>query len=291
MKKYTNKLLYVFLSIAFLTACTEENIDTAAEIENTAGVTIDVAAQSSGEFLGSPEADVDLDKAEVNITSAALSLTITEEAGDLDQSDIVRLEVVKTIRNSEEIVVGETTTLPYTLTLDNIEKFLEGTELTAKDLRIGDALTLRVRAVKKSGEKYYYNNKMGRFALALNCAYDLSGTYKVTNSYCDSGSSGTIPLVKITQNSDGTWEAETADGGFLQYCTQNTGLQQVGSFAVGCGGVVDASNTEGGPSFCGSNGIGCILGGSWNQETGVLILENEDTYFGIGKYTSTYVRQ
>lgn len=114
------------------------------------------------------------------------------------------------------------------------------------------------------------------------CFADLSGTYTMTNSVCDAE----VTDVTITANDDGGWDLSTADGGLLQYCTSNTGLQNNGSIIVVCGEVL--ANSDFG--FCGSNGIGCITGGAWDAETGILTLKHNDTFFGVGGYTSEYVR-
>lgn len=118
-------------------------------------------------------------------------------------------------------------------------------------------------------------------AISYICFADLTGTYTMTNSVC----SAEVTDVTITKNDDGGWDLSTADGGLLQYCTSNTGLVNDGSIIVVCGEIRPAS-----PSFCGSNGIGCITGGSWDAETGTLTLQHNDTFFGVGNYTSSYVR-
>lgn len=130
------------------------------------------------------------------------------------------------------------------------------------------------------------SGKGSTVSISYICFADLTGTYTVTNSVCGPGSTGTIPPIKISKNADGGWDLETADGGLLQYCTANTGLVNAGSIIVVCGEVLPNSDY----GFCGSNGIGCITGGSWDSETGVLSLEHNDTFFGVGAYTSTYTR-
>ncbi|MFZ0490543.1 MAG: hypothetical protein WAM00_09875 [Salegentibacter sp.] len=118
--------------------------------------------------------------------------------------------------------------------------------------------------------------------VSYSCFADLSGTYTMTNSVCDPQVEG----ITIEANDEGGWYLSTADGGLLQYCTSNTGLQNDGNIIVVCGEVKPSN----GFAFCGSNGIGCITGGTWDPETGTLTLEHNDTFFGVGAYTSTYVR-
>lgn len=114
------------------------------------------------------------------------------------------------------------------------------------------------------------------------CFADLSGTYTMTNDYCDPQVEG----MTITSNDDGGWDLSTADGGLLQYCTPNTGLVNAGSIIEVCGDILPSSSF----GFCGSNGIGCITGGTWDAESGTLTLQHNDTFFGVGAYTSTYTR-
>jgi hypothetical protein len=291
MKKIKNIIL-AMVGLLTIASCGTD-ADTVAEVKGEAGFTINVTQSSSGALLGSPESGVEIEDASVAFSDASLNLMITSVSGSLE--DVEKIEIVKffngdleTSGDSAGSVVAETTSLPFTFSYSTISEFLEGTGVSESDLRIGDYFTFRVRVVKKDGEVYYFNSGMGRFQLTINCSYDLNGTYTMTNSVCSAS-----VTVAISQNSDGTWYAETADGGLLQFCSTNTTIQNDGSFAVGCGGVVTA--IEGGPAYCegGGYGIGCITGGTWDQENGVLNLEHSDVFFSWsgGTYTSTYVRQ
>lgn len=115
------------------------------------------------------------------------------------------------------------------------------------------------------------------------CFADLSGTYTVTNDFCFPSFS-----VDISQNPDGSWYASVLDGGFLHTCTSNTTLPNWGSFNEVCGVIQPSTNLR-----FGSLGIGTVLGGTWDQENGVLIMQHEDTFFNGGPYSweSTYTRQ
>lgn len=146
-------------------------------------------------------------------------------------------------------------------------------------------LTLKVESLTTSADNIVINGKSGTTALSIQylCSTDLSGTYVMTNSVCDPQVSG----ITISKNDDGSWYLSTADGGLLQYCTSNTGLVNDGNIIVVCGEVLPTDDV----AFCGSNGIGCITGGTWDEATGTLTLTHNDSYFGVGDYTSTYVRQ
>ena len=118
--------------------------------------------------------------------------------------------------------------------------------------------------------------------LSYICFADLTGTYTMTNTVCGAE----VTDVTITANPDGGWYLSTADGGLLQYCTTNTGLQNDGVIIEVCGDILPTDEF----AFCASNGIGCITGGDWDAETGTLTLQHNDTFFGVGNYSSTYVR-
>ena len=116
------------------------------------------------------------------------------------------------------------------------------------------------------------------------CFADLTGTYTMTNSVCGAE----VTDVTITPNEDGGWYLSTADGGLLQYCSSNTGLQNDGVIIEVCGDILPSDDL----SFCPGYGIGCITGGSWDAETGTLTLEHTNAFFGFANanYSSTYVR-
>ncbi len=114
------------------------------------------------------------------------------------------------------------------------------------------------------------------------CFADLSGTYTVTNDFCSPSYTATI-----SQNADGSWYASVADGAFLNECTTNSTLENWGSFNEVCGVIQPSTDLR-----YGSLGIGTILGGSWDQENGILIIQNEDnSFFEVGTWESTYTRQ
>lgn len=288
MKKL-NYLLTMFFALTLLVGC-DTDPDNNAPVKDEAGLIIDVS-NSSGALLGSPEAGVPIGDASVTFSDVALNFEITQVLGSLD--NVSKFEIVKFLNSdanqgTEGITVAETTTLPFSFSYETIDEFVAGTGTTVDQLRIGDVFTFRVKIYQNDGDVYYYNNKMGRVSLTINCSYDLTGQYTMTNSVC-----GISQTVGISQNPDGTWYLETADGGLLQFCSTNSTIQNDGSIAVGCGGVVTA--VAGGPGYCegGGYGIGCITGGSWDQDAGILIMEHTDAFFSWsgGTYTSQYVRQ
>lgn len=279
MKNLKNIALAVFSLVLLFSCGTDEK--TVAKVADENGVLINVSSQSSGAFLGSPEQGVDIPMAPVTVSDAFLNLVVAQVSGSL--SNISKMEVVKSLNGGPEVSVAESSTLPFTVELTSIEDFLSGLGMGESDLRIGDELVFKVKAHQTDGDVFYYNDAMGVFKLVLNCSYDLTGTYTMTNTVCAS-----VVTVNITQNADGTWYVDQADGGLLQFCSSNTTLTNQGSFAVSCGGVVLPSSDV---RFCGGYGIGCIQGGTWDGNT--LILQNGNDFFSWAdsSYTSTYVRQ
>ncbi|SHJ75141.1 hypothetical protein [Pseudozobellia thermophila] len=283
MKKYNIYLLLVLsISLAF-TGCDGEEESEVLKNRKISGTAISVSG--FGKVQGEPE---DWDNiAESDLTILANELNMEVSAGAIeDESLVSSYEVVKVFNGGEEISVGTYDALPFTVSLTEIDEFLEGTSATVDDLKIGDLFTFTVKVHQTNGDVFYYQGDS--FNLIVNCYADLSGTYTVTNSVCGEGSSGTIPSVTITETPDGSWQLETADGGLLQYCTSNTGLVNGGIISVICGEVSSSSSDT---DFCPDYGIGCITGGTWDQETGVLELQLNDDFFGNGDYTATYVRQ
>jgi|SRR5690606_30794152 len=277
MKKIKLYLSALIVSGAFLGCDGEEEAEVIQNID-IAGVAINV--EGSGALQGEPDDMDNLSDSNVNILTTELDMTIIS-ASEEDLGAVSHFEVVKQFNGGDEISLGTYESLPFSVNLTELSQFLENTSVSEDDLRIGDLFTFKVRVHQNDGDSYQYLGQA--FNLAVNCFADLSGTYSVTNSVCGTGSSGTIPPINITQTPDGNWKLDTADGGLLQYCSSNTSLVNGGTISVICGEVMPAS-----PDFCGSNGIGCITGGTWDQETGVLVLELNDTFFGHGDYTATY---
>ncbi|HLV15423.1 MAG TPA: hypothetical protein VKY41_09600 [Xanthomarina sp.] len=285
MKKL-NYLFTMLFALTLMVGC-DTDPDNNVPAKDEAGLIISVK-NSGGSLLGSPEAGVPIEEADVLFSEIGLYFEINKVLGSLD--NVSKFEIVKfhngdANQGVEGTPVAETTTLPFSFNYTTIDDFVAGTGVAANELRIGDTFTFRVKIYQNDGDVYFYNRSMGSVTLTINCAYDLTGTYTMTNSVCTNPQT-----VAISKNPDGTWYLETADGGLLQFCSANTTLQNDGSISVGCGGVVNQVGD--GPTFCGSNGIGCITGGSWDQDTGILTLEHSDDFFSWsgGTYTSTYTR-
>src|SRR5690606_37716890 len=268
MKKINIFLASLFIA-SFTIGCNDE--DEAEVFQNRAISGVSISIDGEGALQGVPANPDDLGNSTVDFSVNNLKMHV-DKANVEDESLISGFEVVKQFNGGEEITVASYESLPFDVNLTELSQFLEGTGVSESDLTIGDVFKFTVKVIHNDGESYLYNGQA--FNIQVNCFADLTGTYTVTNSYCGAGSTGTIPPVKISKTPDGNWVLETADGGLLQYCTSNTTLTNAGTISVVCGEV------SGTTDFCGSNGIGCIVGGSWDQETGVLTLELDDTFFG-----------
>lgn len=150
-----------------------------------------------------------------------------------------------------------------------------------------ESLILNITDISNSGSSNVVineKNQSTRVNLSYICPADLSGKYIITNSVCDVASP--FNEATIEADGDGGWLISRADGALLNGCTSNTSLGQPGNIIVVCGEVEVATQ----PPFCDSNGIGCITGGAWDEETGILTLTLNDSFFGFGDYTATYTR-
>lgn len=280
--KNINKIIYFLIVLVTFSSCDNE-ADTVASIRGTNGVIVNIKNNSTGTFLGSPESGVEMANAMVTISDAQVDLVVSKVSGDMD--GVSKMQLVKSLNGGTEILVTEGTSFPLTATASNITELIAGLGVDANDLRIGDKITYKVITLKANGDKFYFDANMGEFSVTLNCSYDLAGSYTMTNSVC-----GSEETVVISQNTDGTWHLTHADGGLLNFCSSND-IKNPGDIAVSCGGTVEHI----GVAYCegGNYGIGCIAGGIWNQDSGTLVLDNTNAFFGWAdaEYTSTYVKQ
>ncbi|WP_188462799.1 hypothetical protein [Bizionia arctica] len=201
MKKNNLAKFMIFALIVSIFSC---DADDQAEVLNdrdTAGALVVVNATTNSSILGNPEPGVDLADAEVSITNAYLNMTVKLTSGSL--ADIANVQIVKSYNGGQESVAAESTTLPLSLVIDNIDDLLAGTGVTESDLRIGGVLALRTKITQTDGNVYYYNNSMGNYNLIVNCSSDLAGNYSNPNMPFVCGV-GTDPVV-VTQESPGRY--------------------------------------------------------------------------------------
>ena len=123
------------------------------------------------------------------------------------------------------------------------------------------------------------------FTINYECFVDLTGTYIVTNTLCD----GWTFEASITKGENGKWHLSRADG-FWWVCTILDVINP-GNIEVNCNNVAFSDDLWLNQNI--NQDMGTILGGTWNQQTGVLEMQHRDTFFAGGPYLfdSRYVRQ
>jgi len=146
---------------------------------------------------------------------------------------------------------------------------------------------LILNVASATGQNLVANGNVTTLTFVYQCFADLSGTYLVTNDFCDPSFTTTI-----TANPDGSWHIGSADGGFLHQCTSNTSLLNPGNIVELCGDILPTGDLDfGTEGFSGA--IGDISGGTWDAENGILTMQHTEAFFTGGPYawTSTYTRQ
>ncbi len=171
-------------------------------------------------------------------------------------------------------------TFPITMITEGIEP----------PLATNPTVILNVTQVSGPG-KLIPNGKKITVSLNYLCLEHLAGTYSVVIpiARCQNATYGpNFPYtVTISANPDGSWALSSADGGFLNKCTGNSTLVNAGSIVSVCGQIQPSDNLN-----YGGDGIGNITGGTWDENTGVLTLQNSQTFSPNwpASWTSIYTR-
>lgn len=275
--KYSSFLL---LTLVLAMSCDDATVGDDEELNYNTG--INVVEFTSAKIAVPFVADGDVKQYGVKILASGPDLT--NVSGDAT--------VTFSVDPSSTAVSGEHYSLASsTVTLSKDKDFMANIPISVitEDVEapLVKTLVLNIDSISGTGDNLVVSGNKSQITLEISysCFADLTGTYTMTN---DSKRNCRLPVdVTISANSEGGWYLSTADGGLLQYCSGNDLLNDGNIFVV-CGEVIPSDDV----AFCGSNGIGCITGGTWDAETGVLILENNNTFFaGLSDYKSTYVRQ
>lgn len=148
-------------------------------------------------------------------------------------------------------------------------------------------LVLNIDSVSGTGANLVTSGNKSQVVINISysCFADLAGTYSVTNDFCNP----TGRTIDIEGNADGSWSLESGDGLWLDTCTGNAGNPNAGSIFVICGEVEVAIPNEN----CAAQDIACLVDGTWDADTGTLILNIQDNFFSGGPFdiVATYVRQ
>lgn len=273
LKKYKIFILVLLVSTTFTSCLVDDDVVDFGNGSNLVGF-------SAGEI--NLPVDATGEEYTKEITLSIIGPTVTQ----MEEDVILSLS----LENSSTAIEGENYEFPdnisnVVLTAENNYTAVIPLNVITEGIDPPNSKTLILNIDEVTTEENVVaNEKSDRATVSIiyNCPTDLSGTYTMTNDVCDPQVEGII----IEPDGNGGWYLSVADGGLLASCTSNTGLVNDGTISVVCGEV-----TEGSSSFCSSNGIGCITGGTWDEETGVLVLELNDSFFEVGNYTGTYTRQ
>jgi len=197
------KINYILslLVIAFTISC-DSDTDNLAPVADLGGVVMNTSI-SDGAILGVPNDASDLDNSEIAFNATYLDFDVRLNLGN--EAGISKYEIVKTFNGGDEVIVGETASLPFNLSYTTLDEYLDGTGVIATDLRIGDKFTFKVKIYQNDGDVYYYSPNMGQFSVTVNCSSDLEGTYLVSYT------GGDFPHV-ITEITPGIYEMSSMFG-------------------------------------------------------------------------------
>ncbi len=191
MKSHTIKLYIFLLSLNFFFFSCEET-DDGVSIE-TGRVITQLLNDKEGYVLAIPQS-LNLDEAEVSVSSSFLNLTFQRRFGDAEN---LTFEVFKEFNDGSEITVGTFDSLPINIEHSTIEEFIQGTNISdPSDLRIGDTFTYRLK-YKHIDSEWVYQTAAEAFNVVVSCTSDLVGTY---NSNVDP-----VDTVEITEIGTGVY--------------------------------------------------------------------------------------
>lgn len=289
MKRYLIQLCFAALTATFLVSC-EGEIGSDEPLDYNTGINVVRFPSSTADAPVVTDGDDKIYNAKIQVAGP----TVEQLSGDVTVNFIVVDSLTTAVKgvnytlDSNQVVLKDANNYLGTIPITVITSGITPPANVTLTLLITDISTSE-GSVVLSG-----NSTQVEIKISYSCFADLTGTYSVTNDFC----APTGLTIEITPNPDGSWHLESADGMWLSECTGNTGLFNAGDIFVVCGEVLPTSNLEFGTSGSGNTySIGDISGGTWNEATGTLILENSEgviiPFFNGGPYywTSTYVRQ
>ncbi|WP_299254065.1 hypothetical protein [uncultured Lacinutrix sp.] len=279
MKNY--KILSLLLLFFVATSCLvddEVESDSYGDAKDLAGFTSSTRSLSGVTNGDEYNFNINLERVGPSLTSAtsnvAMSVTVDPTSTTAIEGVHYTLGATSTTLEASNNYVGN---LPITmLTTGIVAPLAENPVLKLNIVSVDGDSNVILNGSKSSIE----------ITFVYQCFADLSGTYMVTNDFC-------APSFTTTISSDGAggWYIGSADGGFLHQCTGNTTLLNAGTIVELCGDILPSGDLDFGTGGSG-NGIGDVLGGTWDAVNGVLVLNNQDVFFTGGPYlwTSTYTR-
>lgn len=279
MKTKFNLLFVLALSFLATSCLVDDEVATDSYSEGSNLVGFTSASRTLSGIADGSEYDFSVNLSLTGPTSE------TTQSGDIEV--MVSVDPASTAIEGTHFVLPSTTT---TLTKDgNYIGSLPITLITTgivPPLAENPVLILNVEDV--NGNNVIVNGRTGTVTLTIiyQCFADLGGTYSVTNDFCAPNFTTTI-----APDGSGGWLIGSADGGFLHQCTSNTSLLNPGNIVELCGDILPSTALQFGSD--GGYGIGDILGGTWDQDAGILTMQHQDVFFNGGPYnwTSVYTRQ
>jgi len=208
MKKL-NYLLTMFFALTLFVGC-DTDPDNNAPVADEGGLTVYVG-DSSGKVLGTPIDANDLENTPIDFDNADVELNFASRLSLGNYAGASSFEVVKTLNDGDEVIVGQGATLPIDFGYSTIEEYVSGLGVDVSDLRIGDTFTFKVKLYQADGNLYYFAPNMGVFSVVVNCASNLAGMYDVTATR-DDGASWNHGLEPIEEVSPGYYKAYTTGG-------------------------------------------------------------------------------
>jgi hypothetical protein len=200
-----------FLSIFFLsiglvfTSC----VDSESSLDVDSGIKLGAVTTTlkgtTGKLLGNAVNPADLANSEVLLTddNAELTINLDIAPGNVPLN-VSKYEIVKSYNGGDEVVVAETTTLPYTQTYATVADYYSGFNVAPADVRIGDKILFQVKVFTTAGDVYYQGSNSSIHSITVNCASSLAGAYSLhfTSNF---GHDITFPDAVIYEQSPGVY--------------------------------------------------------------------------------------
>mgnify|MGYP001170457420 FL=1 len=202
-------ILFLAVAMTFM-SCedTEDSSQVDFGIVHTEGV-VTTLSGTTGQLLGNASNPADLANSEVVLTDANAELTINLalQPGSFAK-DVSKYQIVKSFKGGTEVIVAETTTLPYAQAYSTVAEFVDGLGVEQSALRIGDQIDFRVKVFTTTGNVYYEGSSFSKYSVTINCASSLAGAYSLrfTSNY---NHDITFPNEIIYEKSPGVYKTTT----------------------------------------------------------------------------------
>jgi len=205
------KILSIFFLAIFIgfTSCEESEDSLDVDYNIAAEGVITTLKGTTGKLLGNATNPADLANSEVVLTdaNADLTLNLAIEPGNVPLN-VEKYQIVKSYNGGAEVVVAETTTLPYATSYESVSDYFDGLNVAANSVRIGDQIKFRVKVFTTTGNTYYVGTNASQYTVTVNCASDLAGAYSL-NITTSNGLNITFSNEVISEVSPGYYKTTT----------------------------------------------------------------------------------